>query len=60
MKTESAATFCFYNHNERKEVLYALLRYKNQLRVDNESPMNVRAEVLNQIIDDFQTFTLAN
>jgi len=58
--TESAATFCFYNHNERKEVLYALLRYKTQLQVDNESPMNVNATVLDQIIDDFQSFTLAN
>lgn len=60
MKPESAATFCFYNHNERMEVLIALNRYKQQLRVENESPINVRATVLDQIIDDFQTFTLAN
>jgi len=60
MKTESAATFCFYNHNERMEVLNALNRYKQQLRENNESPINVRATVLDQIIDDFQSFTLAN
>ena len=58
--TESAATFCFYNHNERMVFLNSLNCYKQQLRENDESPINVRATVLDQIIDDFQTFTLAN
>ena len=60
MKPERAATFCFYNHEERMEVLNALNCYKQQLRENNQSPINVRTTVLDQIIDDFQTFTLAN
>jgi len=58
--TESAATFCFYNHNERMEVLNALNFYRQRLKEEQEMPSNVRATVLDQIIDDFQAFTLAN
>ena len=58
--TESAATFCFYNHNERMEVLNALTCYREQLRKEQELPINVMPTVLDQIIDDFQSFTLAN
>ena len=58
--TESAATFCFYNHNERMEVLNALTSYRKRLKDEQEMPVNVRATVLDQIIDDFQSFTLAN
>jgi len=58
--TESAATFCFYNHNERMEVLNALTSYRKKLQTEQEMPAHVRATVLDQIIDDFQSFTLAN
>ena len=58
--SESAATFCFYNHNERMEVLNALTCYRKKLKEEQEMPVNVRATVLDQIIDDFQTFALAN
>ena len=58
--TESAATFCFYNHNERMEVLHALTCYRKKLQTEQEMPLNVRATVLDQIIDDFQSFTLQN
>ena len=57
--TESAATFCFYNHNERMEVLNALTYYRKKLREEQEMPVNEET-VLDQIIDDFQSFTLAN
>ena len=58
--TNHAATFCFYNHNERIEVLNALTCYRKKLKEEQEMPTNVRATVLDQIIDDFQSFTLAN
>ena len=58
--TESAATFIFYKHNERMEVLNDLTYYRKKLREEQEMPVNVRETVLDQIIDDFQSFTLAN
>ena len=58
--TESAATFCFYNHNERMEVLNALTFYRRRLKEEQEMPTSVGATVLDQIIDDFQSFTLQN
>ena len=58
--TESAATFCFYNHNERMEVLNALTFYRQRLKEEQEMPTSVGATVLDQIIDDFQSFTLQN
>ena len=60
MPTESAATFCFYNYNERMEVLNALNYWNSHLRDEQLEPNNVRPEVLNRLIDDFQEFTLAN
>ena len=60
MTTESAATFCFYNHNERMEFLNALNYWDSHLRDEGLDPNNIRREVLNQLIDDFQEFTLAN
>ena len=53
-------SFEFYNHNERMEVLNALNYWKSHLRDEYLEPNNVRPEVLNRLIDDFQEFTLAN
>ncbi len=60
METPSTASFEFYNHNERMEVLTALSRWQQHLTSEGLDPTNVRAEVLNRMIDDFQEFTLSN
>tara|TARA_B100001094_G_scaffold313070_1_gene350429 strand:+ start:360 stop:635 length:276 start_codon:yes stop_codon:yes gene_type:complete len=60
MARTPTCSFEFYNHNERMEVLTALNHYQQRLTSDGLEPTNVRAEVLNRLIDDFQEFTLAN
>jgi hypothetical protein len=61
MQTETTTrSFEFYNHNERMEVLTALSRWQQHLSSEGLDPTNVRSEVLNRLIDDFQEFTLAN
>ena len=61
MTTKSSTrSFEFYNHNERMEVLNALNYWNSHLRDEHLEPNNVRPEVLNRLIDDFQEFTLAN
>ena len=61
MQTKTTTrSFEFYNHNERMEVLTALSRWQQHLSNEGLEPTNVRSEVLNRLIDDFQEFTLAN
>lgn len=56
----STRSFEFYNHNERMEVLSALNLYQDFLNREKIDPINVRSDVLNRLIDDFQEFVLAN
>ncbi len=56
----STRSFEFYNHNERMEVLNALNHWNHHLRDKGLEPNNVRPEVLNRLLDDFQEFTLAS
>jgi hypothetical protein len=56
----TTASFEFYNHDERMEVLTALSRYQQHLSSEGLEPTNVRSQVLNRMIEDFQEFTLAN
>ena len=61
MTTNSTTrSFEFYNHKERMEVLNALNYWNSHLKDEHLEPNNVRSEVLNRLIDDFQEFTLAN
>ena len=56
----STRSFELYNHNERMEVLCALNHWDRHLRDEGLDPLNVRPEVLNRLVDDFQEFVLAN
>ena len=61
MLTETTTrSFEFYNYKERMEVLNALNYWNSHLKDEGLDPNNVRPEVLNRLIDDFQEFTLAN
>ena len=56
----STASFEFYNHKERMEVLNALNYYRRHLDSEGMDPIMIRPDVLNRLIDDFQEFVLAN
>ena len=59
-KASSTRSFEFYNYKERVEVLTALSRYRNELKEQGLDPAQVRLEVLERLIDDFQDFVLAD
>ena len=58
LDTGVRASFEFYNHKERLEVLNALNCYRDHLDEQGLDPISVRPDVLNRLIDDFQEFVL--
>ena len=59
-EASTTRSFEFYNYKERVEVLTALSRYRNELKEQGLDPAQVRSEVLERLIDDFQDFVLAD